>query len=95
MKNQDKFCVIGGQYFPVHYGNTPTLLGAKRLAGKHHEYWDNWQGWHVPAVYRIEDVEEINHYFAGLTLAPKPDAEPVAYAWYSESSNKVFWEESK
>lgn len=53
---KDKFVVIGGQYTHVLYGCVPTLLGAKRLANKSAEYWDNWQGWHIPYVYAIDDV---------------------------------------
>lgn len=92
MKRQDKFCVIGEQYFPVHYGDAPTLLGAKRLAGKNLEYWDNWLGWHVPAVYRIEDVQKVYDDFAGWTLAPKTNTEPIAWAVYSDG--KIKWEEN-
>ena len=51
MSKQIRFYVIGGQYERVCYGGTPTLLGAKRLASKHEEYWDNWQGWHKPDIY--------------------------------------------
>lgn len=48
-----KYCVIGGQYQYYYYGSAPTLIGAKRLAGKHQEYWDNWQGWHIPDIYIV------------------------------------------
>ena len=35
MKNKNyAYYVIGGQYEACTYGGTPTLLGAKRLAGK-------------------------------------------------------------
>ena len=51
------FYVIGGQYRPICYGGTPTLIGAKRLANKCAEYWDNWQGWKTPPIYRAEDTE--------------------------------------
>ena len=92
MKKQEKYCVIGGQYFPVHDGNAATLEEAKTLAGKNREYWDNWQGWHVPSVFRLEDVEKIHHYFAGSTLAPKENANPVAFAWCEGGSGKIHWE---
>lgn len=59
MKKEMKYAVIGGQYESYCYGLTPTLIGAKRLATKNMEYWDNWQGWHKPLVYRIEDTEVI------------------------------------
>lgn len=52
------YYVIGGQHRFFCYGGTETLLGAKRLAGKHDEYWDNWQGWHRPKIYRAEDCIE-------------------------------------
>lgn len=53
------YYVIGGQYESVCHGGTPTLIGAKRLANKNWEYWDNWQGWHKPRIYRAEDTEVI------------------------------------
>ena len=56
---KNNFYVIGGQYESCCYGGTPTLLGAKRLANKHWEYWDNWAGWHRPRIYRAEDTELI------------------------------------
>ena len=74
---QYKYCVIEGQYASYCYGCTPTLLGAKRLAGRHDEHWDNWQGWHRPKIYRIEDTVII-HNFYGEQRAPKQWAEPVA-----------------
>lgn len=54
-----KYAVIGGQYEAAFYGCTDTLLKAKRLATANAEYWDNWQGWHKPLIYKIEDTEEI------------------------------------
>ena len=50
MKTNNKYIVIGGQYDYRTYGTAATLTGAKRLATKNAEYWDNWQGWHVPEV---------------------------------------------
>lgn len=73
---KNNFAVIGGQYQAYCYGCTPTLLGAKRLAGKNEEYWDNWQGWHRPAVYRIEDTEIVENFY-GTMRVPKDYAEPV------------------
>ena len=67
---QHKYCVIGGQYASYCYGCTPTILGAKRLAGQHDEHWDNWQGWHRPSIYRIEDTEIVNNFY-GEQRAPK------------------------
>lgn len=51
--------MIGGQYESYCYGGTPTLIGVKRLATRNMEYWDNWQGWHKPKIYRAEDVKMI------------------------------------
>ncbi len=54
-----KYQVIGGQYESHWYGESDSLHGAKVIAGKNKEYWDNWQGWHTPKIYAAEDVEEI------------------------------------
>ena len=56
---KNNYYVIGGQYETICYGGTPTLIGAKRLANKNKEYWDNWQGWHTPGIYAAEDTTEI------------------------------------
>jgi hypothetical protein len=54
-----KFVVIGGQYEQYCYGQTDSLQAAKTLATKHEEYWDNWQGWRTPQIYRGEDCETV------------------------------------
>ncbi len=54
-----KYQVIGGQYEYYWYGESASLRGAKIIAGKHKEYWDNWQGWQTPKIYKAEDCEEI------------------------------------
>ena len=54
-----KYQVIGGQYESIWYGESDSLLGAKRIATKHEEYWDNWQGWHTPKIYLAEDTKRI------------------------------------
>ena len=54
-----KYCVIGGHYEPKYYGESNTLLGAKLIAARNDEYWDNFKGWHRPKIYRVEDTEEI------------------------------------
>ena len=84
-----KYYVIGGQYQSYCYGGTPTLLGAKRLAKKCAEYWDNWQGWHIPNIYRAEDTVEC-HNFYGDARCPMEGALPVAWAWYNGSIS--IWE---
>lgn len=86
MKKEIKYYVIGGQYESCCYGGAPTLLGAKRLATRYAEYWDNWQGWHKPAIYRAEDTEEVESRGRittpdGRTIrAPKDGAVPVVWA---------------
>lgn len=90
MKNQ--YYVIGGQYQYYCYGKTPTLTGAKRLASKSAEYWDNWQGWHIPNIYKAEDVRECKNFY-GETFCPVEGAEPVAIAHYN-NSGRIVWEEA-
>lgn len=50
------YYVIGGQYSYTFYGGTTNYSDAVRLSNRSMEYWDNWQGWHVPAIYRAEDT---------------------------------------
>lgn len=71
------YYIIGGQYERFNHGGADTLLGAKRLAAKHDEYWDNWQGWHRPSIYAAEDCEEATNFY-GTQILPKPYAQPVA-----------------
>lgn len=84
MKKEKKYFVIGGQYEDYCYGGTPTLIGAKRLAGKHMEYHDNFAGWVRPSIYRAEDTvleEQESFYANGMRVkkrVPKWDAEPIA-----------------
>lgn len=75
-----KFVVIGGQYEAYCYGTADTLIGAKRMASKNEEYWDNWQGWHTPKIYAEEDTQEVSSICSrsGVTIGPKPFAVPVA-----------------
>lgn len=81
----EKYAVIGGQYQAYFYGFAETLHAAKLLASKNEEYWDNWQGWHTPRIYKAEDVEEIENFY-GHGYAPKPFCEPYAVKvngkWY-------------
>lgn len=83
MTKENKYYVIGGQYESCCYGGAPTLLGAKRLANRNAEYWDNWQGWHRPKIYRAEDTVEIESRGRITTRdgriirVPKYGAEPV------------------
>ena len=56
MKN---YQVIGGQYEQHWYGESDSLRGAKIIATRHEEYWDNHQGWHTPHIYRAEDCRDV------------------------------------
>ena len=51
--------VIGGQYESHWYGESDSLRGAKIIAERNKEYWDNWKGWHKPKIYKAEDCEDI------------------------------------
>lgn len=53
-----KYQVIGGQYVQVWYGESESIIGAKRIATKNIEYWDNWQGWNTPKIYIVDDCYE-------------------------------------
>ena len=72
------YYVIGGQYHAYCYGGSPSLLGAKQMAAKHDEYWDNWQGWHRPSIYAAEDCVLADSQFYGEQMVPKPGTFPVA-----------------
>lgn len=50
------YYVIGGQYRYHYYGASKTLLGAKMLATRNKEYWDNFVGWMTPRIYSAEPV---------------------------------------
>lgn len=76
MTNKINYYVIGGQYDKYNHGGTPTLLGAKRLANKCQEQWDNYQGLHTPGIYRAEDCE-LKQNFYGEQMLPKADAYPI------------------
>lgn len=71
--------VIGGQYAPYYYGHCDTLIGAKRLATKNKEYWDNWQGWQKPRIYRSEDTRlGASRYDGSDIRVPRDWAIPIA-----------------
>lgn len=53
-----KFKVIGGQYKEIVYGLHNKLSEAMRTAEENTEYWDNWQGWHTPAIWEATDNGE-------------------------------------
>lgn len=83
VKGMKKYQVIGGQYEYYWYGESNTLRGAKIIATRHEEHWDNWQGWHKPDIYLAEDVKEIEargyitHRDGQLIRVPKAYAIPV------------------
>lgn len=84
MKKEIKYYVIGGQYEDYNYGGAATLLGAKRIATKNEEYWDNWQGWHKPSIFKAEDCELSNNFY-GRDYYPKANAVPeVSWNQYTK-----------
>ena len=72
------FYIIGGQYRFRCYGWAPTLLGAKRIASRHDELWDNWQGWHRPKIYAAEDCIELDGEYSGEIV---PDRITKVQVW--------------
>ena len=78
-----KYIVVGGQYSFHYYGGSDSLLGAKRIASKNEEYWDNLTGWHVPSVYLSEDFR-FNENGQLVPVEPEYDVFPVAYRFHNE-----------
>lgn len=78
-----QYVVIGGQYDSYCYGDSDTLHGAKMIATKALEHWDNWQGFHYPAIYRREDVRPCCNFY-GEMYCPKDFASPIATRNYGE-----------
>lgn len=78
-----KYQVIGGQYEPHYYGESDSLRGARIIATRNREYWDNWQGWNTPKIYHADDVQEveargyITHTDGETIRVPKELAEPI------------------
>lgn len=54
-----KYYVIGGQYEQYYYGGSNSLRGAKIMASRHMEFWDNHHGWNKPGVYAANDCRKI------------------------------------
>ena len=52
------YTVIGGQYRYHNYGEFDSLKAARSFATDHDEYWDNYQGWHVPCIYLTETLTD-------------------------------------
>lgn len=78
---EEKFAVIGGQYERHFYGTADTLHKAKLLATRNQEYWDNWQGWHTPRIYRMEDCKKITT--SGWITVPDGQEIIVPEVWAS------------
>lgn len=71
------YYVIGGQYARFCYGGSNTLNGAKQLATKCREYWDNWQGWNTPRIYAAEDCVIADTEFFNEQVIPKAGTFPI------------------
>lgn len=79
MKEQKNYYVIGGQYLYLCHGTASTLIGAKRLATKCVEYWENCQSFRYPKIYEAKDIQEITSFDNECsTYVPKENAEPIA-----------------
>ena len=76
--NTINYYVIGGQYHQYCYGGSETLRGAKLIAAKNDEHWDNWQGWHRPKIYAAGDCVLANTEFFGEQMVHKSGVSPVA-----------------
>lgn len=87
-----KYYVIGGQYQSFFYGTAKTIEEAKRIAEENAEYWDNWQGWHVPNIYRGEDVVEICNFY-GSGYGPKDGSYPSYVGEFDIDKMRVCWTE--
>lgn len=78
-----KYQIIGGQYEYKWYGESDSIRGAKCIATRHVEYWDNWQGWHKPLIYKSDDIVEIvskgrfTSFDGEIIRIPKELAEPI------------------
>lgn len=79
-KTVENYAVIGGQYVAVCYGVRDSIHAAKLLASSHIQYWDNWQGWHYPGIYRASDCARD----AQGNIYPRPFVNPVATRGYGD-----------
>ena len=79
------YYIIGGQYRFCCYGSAETIRGAKLIAAKHDEYWDNWQGWHRPRIYAARDCREIETETGKMIVPDRDKTDPVipvaVYDW--------------
>lgn len=78
MKGRRKFSASFQQVFSKSAANF-----FKNFKTRNREYWDNWQGWHKPNIYKAHDVQVIISRGRITTpdgwevIVPKPDAVPV------------------
>ena len=56
MNEKTKWAVIGGQYNYICYGVRDSLHAAKMLATRSEEFHDNYAGFCVPEIWRIENT---------------------------------------
>lgn len=75
-----KYIVIGGQYKDYCYGEFDSLHAAKMCATKNAEYWDNWQGWHTPKIYKFTDCYEYDGVYYVFYDTP-PYAQKIGNKW--------------
>lgn len=83
MPKDTGYYVIGGQYACKCYGWSKTLQGAKVLATRHEEYWDNHIGWRKPRIWAAADCEEVNNFY-GEQIAPVRDRDVRPAAIWDE-----------
>ena len=80
----EKYVVIGGQYQAYEYGVYYSLHAAKIAATKAIEYWDNWQGWHYPVIYRMEDTAPGTNFYGEQEHLPQPWSKPYMIRRYGD-----------
>lgn len=82
------YVVRGGQYESYLVGYAATLQGAKRLASRNCEYWDNWQGWHYPCVYEVKDTVPARSFY-GVTRVERDDG--IFHPYWFKSYDDGRW----
>ena len=85
-----KYYIIGGQYESHCYGYSETLRGAKAMASRTKEYWDNFQGWHTPRIYTEDAVKEIESKGRITSMDGETIIVPVGdCAWYHDGKEWI------
>lgn len=88
-----RYYIIGGQYESKCYGETESLRGAKAMASRNREYWDNHQGWHTPRIYTEDMVREVESKGRITTRDGETIIVPTGdCAWYHDGTR---WVENK